>query len=323
MSESVANEPEKKVKKPSWKKLIVPTVSVCLTAGLGIGAGLLAAKFFKGAKGVDYANVNTNELTDNLENAQRKLDQARARGTPLETALKPSEMVNLAFAKYSALPSAKAIGLGTAVSMGVKQEIQSIQIKEESRYFEESNSLGLVNLYDRMYQEGDKTTCYWGDTLNYAGNSAKVYTNEEYADYMGRKVSDPLIYVISTKTAITKEEKVKSDKGPSEIIKEESGYRVELELNPKTSVVNYVKQMQNISGLTDYPTFYHCHLTFHFDSNLMPVEYTSYEKYNATKASVPLPVDIESTLTTRFFIEGSFKVPELDDSTQSEYQQFE
>ena len=51
----------------------------------------------------------------------------------------------------------------------------------------------------------------------------------------------------------------------------------------------------------------------------MPIEYTSYEKYNATKASVPLPVDIEASLTTRFFTTGAYEIPKLKDSTQVEY----
>lgn len=319
MSNTSTNEQAVAAKKPFPKKIIIPTVAASLTITLGIAAGLFAAKMFKGAAGINYGDVDVGKLTDDLEVSKAKLDKARASGTPLEIALKPSEMVNLAFANYKELPSAKAIGLGAAVSMGVKQEIQSIQIKDGSRYFEESNSLGLVNLYDRMYQEGDTTTCYWGESLNYSQNTAKEYTNEEYAEFMGRKVSDPLIYVVSAKTAITKEEKVRSDRGPSKITKQDYGYLVDLELNPKTSVVNYVKQMQNISGLTGYPTFYHCHLTFRFDENLMPIEYTSYEKYNATKASVPLPVDIEAYLTTRFFTTGTYEIPKLTDSTQVEY----
>ena len=305
---------------PSKRKaILISSITGSVAICLGIAAGIVGAKFFGNKQTIDYSNVNVNALTDDIDAARSKYNKAKSSGTPLEQALKPSEMVNLAIANYSALPSTKAVGLGSALSMGVTQQIQSIQIKNDGKYFEESNSIGLVNLFDRMYQDGDSTSCYWGDNSDYSSHAKRVYSNEEYANMMGRKVSDPMIYVISRKTAITKEESVKSGRGISKIVKENGGYTVDLELNRKTSVVNYVKQMQNISGLTGYPTFAYCHLTFHLSEDLMPIEYTSYEKYNATKASVPLPVDIEGTLTTKFYTTGTYAIPSLSDVTSGEY----
>ncbi len=304
----------------SAKAIITSSIIGTLAAGLGVGAGFLVYNYSENFGGADYSNVDANALTDDISKAQAKYDAAKSSGTPLEEALKPSEMANLALKNFSSLKNSKTLGLGSALSVGVTQVIQSMQIRDGDRYFEESNSMSsFVKLYDRMYQEGDNTTTYWGESSDYSSHSPVTYTNKEYAELMGRTVSETMIYVISTKTAITDVAKVRSSHGASRIEKENDGYKIELELKTK-AVVNYVKQMKNISGLTGYPTFEYCHLTFHIDKDLMPISYTSYEKYNATKESVPLPVDIEGSLTTYFYHGETYEIPTLDSQTQSEYE---
>ena len=319
--EAKASPKGKKAKAPSNKKAII-TYSIigALAIGLGVGAGFLAHNFLNPVGG-DYSNVDVNALTDDISKTRQKYETAKKAGTPLEEALKPCEMVNMSLDLFSSLESTKAVGLGSAYSMGVTQVIQSIQIKNGEKYFEESNSTSsLVKLFDRMYQEGNTTTTYWGKSSDYSSHDAVTYTNEEYAELMGRKVSDPMIYVISTKTSITDESKVKSGRGISKITKENGGYTVDLELQRKKSVVNYVKQMKNISGLTGYPTFEYCHLTFHLDENLMPLDYTSYEEYKATKKEVGISTTIEGKLTTYFYHGDTYEIPTLETETQSVYE---
>ncbi len=309
-------------RKPKSRKKVIITSSIIGTAAIGLGVvtGFLAHSFLNPVGG-DYSNVDADALTDNIEIARKKYEDAKKAGTPLEEALKPSEMVNLSLDMFASLGSTKAVGLGSAFSMGVTQVIQSIQIKNGERFFEESNSTSaFVNLYDRMYQEGDTTKTYWGKSSDYSSHEEKIYTNEAYAELMGRKVSDSMIYVISTKTAIVDEDKVNSDKGVSRITKENGGYTVDLELQKKKSVVNYVKQMKNISGLTGYPTFDYCHLTFHLDEDLMPLDYTSYEKYHATKQGVGISTAIDGTLTTYFYHGETYEIPTLETETQSVYE---
>ena len=321
-AENAKADPEgKKEKAPISKKFII-TSSIIGTAAvaLGVVAGFVAHSFFNTAGG-DYSNVDANALTDDIAKTRKKYEAAKKAGTPLEEALKPCEMVNVSLDLFSSLESTKAVGLGSAYSMGVNQIIQSIQIKNGEKYFEESNSTSaFVNLYDRMYQEGETTKTYWGKSSDYSSHEEKTYTNEEYAELMGRKVSDSMIYVISSKTSITDEAKVKSGRGASRITKEKSGYTVDLELQRKKSVVNYVKQMKNISGLTGYPTFEYCHLTFHLDEDLMPLDYTSYEKYQATKKEVGISTTIEGSLTTYFYHGETYEIPSLETETQTVYQ---
>ena len=316
------SQKEQKPEKQVTKKGLVITSSIVgtIAIGLGVGAGFLIYNYAANFGGADYSGVNVAALTDDIGKAKAKFEVAKSSGQPLEEALKPYEMVNLALDKFSAYESTKTIGLGSALSVGITQIIQSIQIKNGEQYFEESNSTSsVVKLYDRMYQEGDTTTTYWGESSDYASHEKKTYTNEEYADFMGRNVSETMVYVISSKTSISDEAKVQSKKGASRIEKTSDGYTVDLELKPGKAVVNYVKQMKNISGLTGYPSFYYCHLTFHLNSDLLPIDFTSYEKYNATKASVPMPVDIEGSLTTYFYYGETYEIPDLTAETQSVY----
>lgn len=318
--EALPDAEGKKKKASPNKKLIITSCLIGAAAiGLGVPAGIVASKFLN-TSGGDYSNVDANALTDDIEKTRKKYEAAKKAGTPFEEALKPCEMVNMSLALFSSLESTKAVGLGSAYSMGVTQAIQSIQIKNGEKYFEESNSTSsFVKLYDRMYQEGNVTKTYWGKSSDYASHEEKTYTNEEYAELMGRKVSDSMIYVISTKTSISDESKVKSGKGASRIAKEKGGYTVDLELQRKNSVVNYVKQMKNISDLTGYPIFEYCHLTFHLDEGLMPLDYTSYEKYQATKKEVGISTTIEGTLTTYFYHGDTYEIPTLETETQSIY----
>ena len=321
-AEEAKTSPDAKKKKASISKGFIITSSIIgVTAvALGVVAGFVAHSFFNPAGG-DYSNVDANALTDDIAKTRKKYEEAKKAGTPLEEVLKPCEMVNISLDLFSSLESTKAVGLGSAYSMGVNQIIQSIQIKHGDKYFEESNSTSaFVKLYDRMYQEEETTKTYWGKSIDYSSHEEKTYTNEEYAELMGRKVSDPMIYIISTKTSITDESKVKSGRGASRIVKEGNGYTVDLELQRTKSVVNYVKQMKNISGLAGYPTFEYCHLTFHLDESLMPLDYTSYEKYQATKKEVGISTTIEGNLTTYFYHGETYEIPTLETETQSVYQ---
>ena len=319
-----AKSSEAKSKASKKKTVIFYSLASVFTVCLGIGAGVLAHHFLGETKATDYANVNGDKLMDDPSIARSKFEQAKKKGTAYEETLKPYEMVNVALEQYSALPSTKTVGLGAAEAMKVNQVIQSIQIKNGDRYFEESNSTSaFVNLYDRMYQEGDTTTTYWGDDLNYASHEKKEYSNADYAAMMGRNVSDAMIYVISSKTSTSNESNVKSPYGPSRITKESGGYTVDLELHPINAVVNYVCQMQNISGLDGKPSFIYCHLTFHLDADLMPLDYTSYEQYTAKKTGIPITTTITGSLTTYFYQGETYEIPTLQSETQSEYKAIE
>lgn len=307
--------------KPTKKTIIVTSIVAASAIGLGIGGGFLVRSFIKPSQDQDYS-VDTAGLANDITVIRAKYDAAIASGTPLEEALGPAEMVNLAYDNFTSLSSNKMVGYGATVSSGITQVIESIAIKEGDKAFEESNSTGVVNLYDRMYEEGDTITTYWGDNPDYASHVPIDYTLDEYADMMGRKVSEPTTYLISNKTIFKSEVNNLSGDGISKITKTSSGYTVDIELNPVTGVVNYVKQMLKISELAKYPVFYWCHLTYQIDEDLNLVEMLVHEKYNVTKASIPLPVDCVGKITNKFFTSGTYQIPDVGANLRAEYDIF-
>ena len=281
--------------------------------GLGMGFGLKPARVQTIADGASYA---VNELY--MKEAKALYDGAKDSGTPLNEALTPDQMVNLAYSFYSEKESAKAVGVGSSKAMGiVDQEIQSCSIKEGDKYFEESNSIGMVKIYNRMYEEGDTTTTYWGSDSDYASHPEDAMTNEEYAELMGRTVSTPLSYIVSPKTVRAGE--TLSGMEPTGAKKNEDGtYTVYIELDVKDSggskvmpgVSNYQKQMKQISGLSGYPNFEYCHLTFLFSEDLLPIEFTNDEKYEAAMGIIN--ATCIGAMTT-YYLDGDATIPSLSE----------
>ena len=133
---------------------------------LGVGAGFAGAKILKPTVTEVVMNENNSlAVTEGyLKLARTAYNTAVKNGDPLEEALTPDQMINLAYDMLGNLESTKAIGIGVSNAMNItSQEIQSCAIKNGDEYFEESNSLGIVSIHNRMYQSGDTTTTYWGE----------------------------------------------------------------------------------------------------------------------------------------------------------------
>ncbi len=252
----------------------------------GVGFGVVLAGVITGivlAKVVrpDQTQYLVDEVTVDMKSVIASYNKAKASGNYLS--LKPDEAVNAAYYLFEQLENTYTVGIGGSVAdLGhVKIRIESRTIKEGDRFFEESNSLGLVNLYDRMFQEGETTDTYWGDNPNYASHEKKTYSNAEYKEMMGRNVSNGLIYIVAPGTLL--EGDPLSGEGPTSFTKNEGGgYKVEIELDPKKGVLNYQKQMQTISSLKYPPPFEYCHLTFYLDDELLPKRFVTHERYTAT-----------------------------------------
>ena len=301
-------EKKTKEKKPPAKKwvYILTRVGVWVgVAGLGVGAGFGLAKFLK----PDTTQYIVDELTVDMDSALASYEKAKKAGD--YTSMRPDEIVNVAYHLFSQEESNHTMGVGYTLAAIVRQEIQSRTVKDGKRYFEESNSVGIVNLYDRMYMEGDQTLTYWGDNPDYGSHPEKSYSNDEYRSLMGRYISQGLIYILTPKTVLLDKETASGDP-PTSIGITNEGFQIEIELDPQLGTSNYQKQMQTISSLKYKPTFEFCHLTFYLDKELNLIKFVTHEKYLAT-TSGGISSTAEGSLITLYYHEApSFGFPAKD-----------
>ena len=238
-------------------KTIAIIFAVLGPISLGIVAGVVLSKFFV-AKTADYTGVDANSLYINMETVNAKYEDAEKAGTPVEEALTSYELVNLAYSNYESYENSRSFTIGSAVAAIVNQSIRGCSIREGNQYFEESLSKSnMVGVAARMYQKEDTTIdLHRGESLDATtatwGDEHYEYTFDEFKNDFGKTPSTSLIYIISKKTVVAESDKVE---------KTSDGYKITMSLNPRKSVINYVKQMKSISNLYDYPAFSEVNLT--------------------------------------------------------------
>ena len=284
----------------------MPTL-VALTAALGLIVGFELSQILKPNTYQFVGNASNYEA--DVDAAMVKYEKAKGSGNFLK-ALTPDEMINVGYRLFSLEESNYTRGVGYTQAAMVRQEIQSTTVKEGSRYFEESNSIGLVNLHDRMYESEGQTTTYWGERDDYANHPKKTMSNGEYEEMMGRTVSTSLVYIVSGATVLSGT--TASGDPPTGASDDGTHYIVEAEINPKIGTLRYKKQMQSISSLKYPPTFEWCHITVTLDHDLNLVKMATHEKYTAT-TSAGVGSSCEGRLVTCYYHEPApFGFPEVD-----------
>lgn len=310
-------------KKPSKKRTIISLSIISVTAiGLGLGAGFFLHNQIAGGTLADYNNVNATDYVDDNTNLLNEYAKVKKAGGDYLSAYQkePYKVANIAYGLYSKETHlfAQGIGSGTAkmFGMAIVQQIRSTVIRDNDNYFEESCSCSkVVNLADRMYQSGDSVVRNEGKVkdsnaeIPESFTKATTYTLPEYRQAMGRLLSDPCIYLISSKTTFLDETATSGVK--TSFSKNESGYALELELDPAHSVINYVRQMQTISSLVSPPAFTYVHLSLSLDKDLNPLAMETHEYYYAA-VSTAAGSYVEGRLRTVYQSGGNYTIPELN-----------
>jgi uncharacterized protein YheU (UPF0270 family) len=319
--EAVATAENKTKTKSKVKVSKIAFISVLCAAAIGSGiyTGYFLHNMFSGGS-TDYSTVDATALADDNAALLTKYKSVTKTGAAVDfvSEFKPYQAANISFALFLEQEHSFSQGIGAADAGAINQQIRSTIVRNGADYFEESLSYSqFVNLADRMYQSGESVNQYIGTCINGDVEKGQFpdtptnYTLDEYRTRMGRLVSDNFIYVVSSKTTLNGEVADGSGVATS-FSKNDSGYQIELELNPVKSVVNYVKQMKTISSLKDYPSFTYVHLSITTDANLNLQSVTSKEHYFATTGS-GLGSWITGTMRTVYQTGQTFAIPALNE----------
>ncbi len=277
--EELDTSPEKTEKPQKSKKVL--TICICVGV-LAVGAtlGTILGKLFFGGQAYDYSKIDQNDLYDDQIELMKRYDNDRGLNDLVKytTNYTEYELANIGFNKIAEHDYHTVIGVGLVNAMGVKQTIRSYGVTDKTKYFFEnlSNSK-IVHVAKRFYQEDENIVTYTGHDVStkkatWDENDKVEQTIEEYAEQWGRDMSKPTVYIISSKTVLESNSEIKDNK-----------VYIDLELDSKKSVINYVKQMKMTSDLEEYPVFSKVHFQVVLDEQLNLLETHASESYKVKK----------------------------------------
>lgn len=326
-----ADKSNKKDKKEWSKKKTILFWSIGGVASLAIGitAGVVLGSVFNAGQVGDYSNIDASQYAVDYDALVSKYNSLPSSGDYSQS-MTPCELANTALSLFYRHDKWQSQGYGASSFnvLGIKgdQEIRSTFIKDNNSYFEESLSMSsIVKSAWRMYEDydgkNDATVNRYKGTVNedvydssYDLGSKTEYAREDYKSYAGRYLDGiPCIYIISDKCLSSEDQSVISGI-PTSANKTSEGYEIELELNPRITVKNYVLQMQTTADLAGPPSFKFVHLSFKTDLKLNLISMTNYEVYYA-KSGSGAGSNMTGRVTTYFKTGDDISIPALDTQT--------
>lgn len=285
-------------------------------AGVALVIGASAGFIYKRAFTEPTENIigfNPDKVKPNIEALFDSVEKAGSAKAATEK-LQPYEIAVYAFEKYKQNEYCVSFCTGLA-DTAVKQYIRSAQIKRGDNYFEEQISKSsMVGVAKRLFQEGEhaETKIYnetsSGDVVVDENNAYAKYKSDpdvlSYDDFKtnwGKNLPDMSTYLIGSSTV----EK-------QELVKDGSGYKIMLSLQPTKGAYNYRSQMKTISDLAAYPTFSLLDLTYWVDENLTLVKMNEHSKFTATM--VGISAGVENDINYHYFPGKEMKFPTLDEN---------
>lgn len=247
-----------------------------------------------------------------------------------------------------------SISYGSTVTMGIEQIIHGSFMKNNNKqYYIESISyssmanpamrmynydvkdessienIDLENNVTNVFETGSKTldgkVCadYEASNVTINNNQNHLLTDDEVFAHYGRKITTPLIYIISADSTLTSTT-VGNESFTTSFSKNsaDSTYSLELALDPAKSTVDYRVQMcsttdmdKDSDGNPIKPIFYNVGLRFTLDKNLNITDIESFETYRVKKMGWN---DMSGHLRIKFKYETEAtsiqKIPSLSES---------
>ena len=337
------NKKQKKVKRPTSSihkksfKQRMKTLGILTVLGIFTGCGL-GVWYFNTAvvPPIDYSQYNASDYIVSAESVLGELfrissdyENWRNSSEFLSSGIKsPRDLTpaqNFLLAEYNALNSDYFHIVGTgevnvkAFGIPISQTVYSEKNFDGNTYTFESISegtmpLGTCSVMEKpssvnsnpsvMLFSSEQPYTSEGGTIadNAVWGDYETYSQEEYRNLAGGTPNSIQTYIISDKTII-------SPNVSSAITYDaETGYySFTIELNPITSVLNYVKQVQQTSGLDSAPTFSSISQTITIDSEWNLVSISIEESYSLMYG--PAAASCEGTLNSIYYLNQ----PELID----------
>lgn len=274
------------------KKKIMNLISYALVGIIAIVMGYFGGNFYYAnfMDKVDYSQFEASALRDDevavYNRVKAKLTPDRSSAIELfvaaEYQLKNTE-------KYNA-----AVTGEVQPSIGSKQLVSGTKGRNGDEVYLENISKGMMSVAERYsYSISEKQAIIYHaeggaivdmSTVNYSENPSWTMTEQEFLKEYGTAPDNPCIpYIASSKTCIAGTESVRSIG--------DGTFEIKFNLTKDSSVVDYVKQIKHMSGLSSYPTFKSIAITAVIDSDFRFVSLYYEESYTVTYFGVPAKCD--------------------------------
>lgn len=300
-------EKEKIYEKKTFAKKM-KTLAILLVLGVFTGSGLGVWYFNVALRSqVDYSALNPNDYIQDVGktletnfNITSSADKENWVAIAKSQGKSPADLSvadNFILAQYNVTLADSFIATGNGVvnTLGINQSVYSSKKYDGNKYTFESISKGMMSvaICDSYIENSNKISVYSGSNIYDDGKGAtwnydKDLTKSEYLSLVGNLPDSVQPYIVSSKTIISS----------SDITYENGLYTMSFELDPITSVLNYVYQVKRTGGLSALPEFQNISQTIVIDENWNIVSIDVSESYSAV--AFGMKVHCSGTLKTTY-----------------------
>lgn len=292
-----------KPKKMSKATKIATSIVVSLSVAGGIATGYYFGRdYFRPA--FNYGQYDVDTLEDDIDALYLRYQKTDA-SLYLST-FEGYELVNIALKNYENEANNYSVVIGDVNAAGVTQTVRSFNIKNGIDLYSESIShSSLVKVAKRFYQSEEIVDVFAGskigvESASYSQENKESYGLDEFEEAYGKTFSRASIYIISSQTVLSQS-----------VIDNGDSISIDIDLDPQKSVIRYVKQMSEMSGLSKPPTFDDIHITFTMDKSLTLLKSNIIEHYEVYKFGYHSSTgEMEETYHAGEYL----KIPDLDET---------
>ncbi|MBQ7466941.1 MAG: hypothetical protein IJS74_02585 [Clostridia bacterium] len=274
------------------KKKILNLLSYALVGFVAIVFGYFGGNFYYAnfMNKVDYSKFDVTSLRDDEEAVYNGVV---ARITPDR-----STAIQLFVAAEYKLKNTEnynaAVSGEVQPSIGSKQLVNGVKGRNGDEVYLENISKGMMSVAEKYsYSLSEKQASIFHaeggaivdmSTVNYSADPTWILSEEQFLTEYGTAPDNPCIpYIVSSKTYIPGSDSVRSVG--------DGTFEIKFNLAKDSSVVNYVKQIKHMSGLSSYPTFKTISVIAVIDSQFRFVSLYYEENYTVTYFGIPANCD--------------------------------